>query len=94
MPGMNALLGGGDLTLQRHELRRHPCKAGSSKARQPFVVRIGDHREELSDLWQADPRDDAKLGHMGADPMDYGDKLAAASGPFLLRRGGPILLCR
>ncbi len=27
-------------------------------------------------------------------PMDYGDKLAAASGPFLLRRSGPILLRR
>ena len=46
------------------------------RVEQPFVACIGDDSKQLFDTVAPDRRDDAKLGHMGADGIDHRGLLA------------------
>ncbi len=78
MPGMNALLGGGDLALQRQQLPRQPCQTCPCQWRDALIARLGDHRKELLHLRQPDPGDNPELRHVGADRIDHHGPLTSS----------------
>ena len=51
-------------------------KARARNLGQSFVIGIGDDIEQFLDAIAPDRRDDAKLGKMGADRVDYRSLLA------------------
>ena len=76
VPGVNALLGVIDLVLQRQQLPRQPFQAAPRQRRDAIIVAIGDHREQLLDLGQADPRHNAELRHVCPERIDQHGSLA------------------
>ena len=66
MPDMDVFLCATDLLVERQELPGQTFQASTRNRRQPGIVRIGNDAEKLLDLWYANRRDDAKLGHVGA----------------------------
>ena len=67
-------------------------QASTRNRRQPGIVRIGNDAEKLLDLWYANRRDDAKLGHVGANGVDHHGALANQQVPRAVQHQHTLLL--
>ena len=76
MPGRNHSVEVQNLRFEHPQLGAERPKARARKLGQPFVIGIGDDIEQFLDAIAPDRRDDAKLGKMGADRVDYRSLLA------------------
>ena len=70
VPGIDIQFDGMDFPVYCQELPRQTFQAGAGQSWQPLITLIGDHSQQLLDLWHASWRNDAKLRHMSTDGID------------------------
>jgi hypothetical protein len=75
VPGHDQAIELQNLGLQHPQLGAESRDTGTRDLGQPFVARIGNDFEQLTDTLASDRRNDPEFGKMGADRIDHGGLL-------------------
>src|SRR5258705_5091759 len=82
------------LLLEAEQLSAERGKASTGNVRHPFVVRVGNNMQQFRDPFAPDRRDNAELGEVCPDRIDYRGLLADEQIAGSMKHQAALLLRR